>query len=184
MGRPATSVGAAAGRVSVWRRDSGARHGCTVAKRIPATCMVVVRGLRPLSVRCERRATAHYFVEHHRRYLKGSADFNRVSPTLASHIVSTLAVKVSTSPRVVDRAAKPALALRWERLHIVATASVAEQSASDKRRERPNIAVTASSSAAREGQIVDRVERRSCERRGSRTIRKRDMQHVGFDGLR
>ena len=62
MGRPAASVGAAAGRVSVWRRDSGARHGFTVAKRIPATCMVVVRGLRPLSVRCERRATAHYFV--------------------------------------------------------------------------------------------------------------------------
>ena len=47
MGRPAASVGAAAGRVSVWRRDSGARHGFTVAKRIPATCMVVVRGLRP-----------------------------------------------------------------------------------------------------------------------------------------
>ena len=45
MGRPAASVGAAAGRVSVWRRDSGARHGCTVAKRIPATCMVVVRGI-------------------------------------------------------------------------------------------------------------------------------------------
>ena len=37
MGRPAASVGAAAGRVSVWRRDSGARHGFTVAKRIPAT---------------------------------------------------------------------------------------------------------------------------------------------------
>ena len=71
MGRPAASVGAAAGRVSVWRRDSGARHGFTVAKRIPATCMVVVRGLRPLSVRCERRATAHYFVEHHRRCLVG-----------------------------------------------------------------------------------------------------------------
>jgi hypothetical protein len=83
-----------------------------------------------------------------------TADFNRVSPTLASHIVSTLAVKAPTSTRVVDRAAQTSLALRWERLQIVATASVAEQSASDKRRERPNIAVTASSSAEREGQIV------------------------------
>ena len=165
MGRPAASVGAAAGRVSVWRRDSGARHGCTVAKRIPATCMVVVRGLRPLSVRCERRATAHYFMKHQPPAVptRLAAHFNRVSPTLASHIVSTLAVKEPTSTRVVDRAAQPSLALRWERLHIVATAS---------------------SSAAREGQIVDRVERRSCERRGSRTIRKRDIQHVGFDGLR
>ena len=71
MGRPAASVGAAAGRVSVWRRDSGARHGCTVAKRIPATCMVVVRGLRPLSVRCERRATAHYFMELNQLCLPG-----------------------------------------------------------------------------------------------------------------
>ena len=71
MGRPAASVGAAAGRVSVWRRDSGARHGFTVAKRIPATCMVVVRGLRPLSVRCERRATAHYFMDINQLCLPG-----------------------------------------------------------------------------------------------------------------
>ena len=78
-------------------------------------------------------------------------EFKRVSPTLTSHIVSTLAVKAPTSPRVVDRAAKPALALRWERLHIVATASVAEQSASGKRRERPNIAVTASESVSTGG---------------------------------
>ena len=62
MGRPAASVGAAAGR----RRDSEDRHGFTVAKRKPATCMVVVRGLRPLSVRCERRATAHYFMKSNR----------------------------------------------------------------------------------------------------------------------
>ena len=71
MGRPAASVGAAAGRVSVWRRDSGARHGFTVAKRIPATCMVVERGLRPLSIRCERRATAHYFMELNQLCLPG-----------------------------------------------------------------------------------------------------------------
>ena len=63
MGRPAASVGAAAGRVSVWRRDSGARHGFTVAKRIPATRVRVVWGLRPLSVLCERRASVHYFAE-------------------------------------------------------------------------------------------------------------------------
>ena len=80
MGRPAASVGAAAGRVSVWRRDSGARHGFTVAKRIPATCMVVVRGLRPLSVRCERRATAHYFVELQPAVpARLAGDFNRCS---------------------------------------------------------------------------------------------------------
>ena len=30
-----------------------------------------------MSVRCERRATAHHFVEHHRRNLKGSADFKK-----------------------------------------------------------------------------------------------------------
>ena len=71
MGRPAASVSAAAGRVSVWRRDSGARHGFTVVKRIPATCMVVVRGLRPLSVRCERRATAHHFMELNQLCLPG-----------------------------------------------------------------------------------------------------------------
>ena len=88
MDRPAASVGAASGRVSVWRRDSGVRHGFTVAKRIPATCMVVVRGLRPLSVRCERRATAHYFVEHHRRNLKGSAEFNRSSPRASASSAS------------------------------------------------------------------------------------------------
>ena len=60
MGRPVASVGAAAGRVSVWRRDSGARFGFTVAKRIPATCMVVVWGLRPLSVPCERSQVSSY----------------------------------------------------------------------------------------------------------------------------
>ena len=31
-----------------------------------------------MSIRCERRATAHHFVEHHRRYLKGSAEFNKL----------------------------------------------------------------------------------------------------------
>ena len=69
MGRPAASVGAAAGRVSVWRRDSGARHGFTVAKRIPATRVRVVWWLRPLSVLCERRASVHYFAELHQRCL-------------------------------------------------------------------------------------------------------------------
>jgi hypothetical protein len=62
VGRPAASMGAAAGRVSVWRRDSGARHGFTVAKRKPATRVRVVWGLRPLSVLYERRASVHYFL--------------------------------------------------------------------------------------------------------------------------
>jgi hypothetical protein len=77
----------------------------------------------------------------------------------------------------LTQAAQPALALRWELLSVVAAASVAEGSAGGRRRERPNNAVTASSSAAREGQIrKSSTTRRSCERRGSRTIRERAQE--------
>ena len=75
-------------------------------------------------------------------------------------------------------------------MHIVATASVAEQSASGKRRERPNIAVTASSSAAREGQIrksstASSIEVASVVDRARSGNGHEKLQHrVGFDGLR